>query len=204
MDIIGRYRGGLGAVVSEPDKGIYDAMNKGIDLATGEIIGFLNADDIFADSGVLGRIAQVMEDRQLDGCYADVVYVKPDMASVIRRYRSDRFSPDRLAYGWMPAHPALYLRREVFSRCGKFKTDYLIAADYELVARLFGRHHLKARYVPDVWVKMRAGGVSTRSMRSNWIISREIVRACRENGISTNLFKVCLKYPMKIMETFQH
>jgi len=204
VEIIQRHADVVSNWISEADSGIYDAMNKGIGLATGQIIGFLNADDVFADSGVLERIAGVMADHQLDGCYADVVYVKPDMTSVIRRYRSDRFSPDRLAYGWMPAHPTLYLRRGVFERWGKFKTDYAIAADYELVARVFGRHHLKAKYIPEVWVKMRAGGVSTRSMRSNWIISREIVRACRENGIPTNLFKVCLKYPVKLMEMLQH
>jgi len=200
VDIIRKQEAGITRWISEPDNGIYDAMNKGIDLATGDIIGFLNADDILADSGVLERIVQVMEDSRYDGCYADVVYVKADMKSVLRRYRSDRFSPDRLAYGWMPAHPTLYLRKEVFERSGKFKTDYEIAADYELVARIFGRCHIKARYIPEVWVKMRAGGVSTRNIRSNWVISREIVRACRENGIKTNLFKVCLKYPRKMLE----
>jgi hypothetical protein len=145
-----------------------------------------------------------MKDDRLDGCYADVVYVKPDMKSVIRRYRSDRFSPDRIAYGWMPAHPTLYLRTEVFNRCGNFKTDYAIAADFELIARVFGQYHLKARYLPEVWVKMQMGGVSTRNMRSNWIIIKEIVRACKENGISTNIFKVSLKYPIKLMEKLRH
>jgi len=204
VDIIRRHQDRIARWISEPDEGIYDAMNKGIDLATGDVIGFLNADDVFASPGVLSRIAGVMEDSRLDGCYADVVYVRPDTGVVIRRYRSDRFSPDRLAYGWMPAHPALYLRREVFEQCGKFRTDYAIAADYELIARVFGKYRRKARYLPEVWVKMRPGGVSTRGLRSNWIISREIVRACRENGIPTNLFRVCLKYPMKMMEMFRH
>ncbi len=203
MDVVERNRHAGMKVVSEPDRGIYDAMNKGLSLAIGEFVGFLNADDVFAHPGVLKRVAEVMEDAHIDGCYADVVFVDSDMDTILRRYRSDRFSPHRLAYGWMPAHPSLYLRREVFEECGTFRTDYEIAADFELIARVFGKFHRRTRYVPEVWVKMRMGGVSTRGWRSNWTISREIVRACRENGIQTNFLKACLKYPLKMMEMFQ-
>jgi hypothetical protein len=109
----------------------------------------------------------------------------------------------RLAYGWMPAHPSLFLRRELFERYGGFKTDYQIAADYELVVRFFYRFRIQAVYVPEVWVKMRLGGISNRNLFSNYILSKEIVRACRENGIQTNLLKVSLKYPLKLMEYIQ-
>lgn len=186
--------------ISEPDEGIYDAMNKGIRLATGDVIGFLNADDVYADENVLAHVAAAFEAEEIQACYADLVYVHDDLETVVRYYRSRRFAPNRLAYGWMPAHPTLFLHRDVFAKYGGFKTDYKIAADFELCARLFGKHGLTANYVPEVWVKMRMGGVSTQSLKSNFILSREIVRACRENGIKTNLLKVCLKYPRKVLE----
>jgi len=186
--------------ISEPDEGIYDAMNKGLAMVSGDVIGFLNADDIYAHEDVLAHVAATFEQEEIQACYADLVYVRDDLRTVVRYYRSHRFAPNRLAYGWMPAHPTLFLRREVFDQYGEFKTDYKIAADFELCARLFGKYGLTAEYVPEVWVKMRMGGVSTQSLKSNFILSREIVRACRENGIKTNLFKVCLKYPRKMFE----
>ncbi len=186
--------------ISEPDQGIYDAMNKGIAMATGDVIGFLNADDIYAHKDVLAHVAAAFDKEKIKACYADLVYVRDDLETVVRYYRSQRFKPERLAYGWMPAHPTLFLHKDVFTKYGGFKTDYNIAADFELCARLFGKYGLTANYVPEVWIKMRMGGVSTRGLKSNFILSKEIVRACRENGIKTNLFKVCLKYPRKMLE----
>ena len=185
--------------ISEPDEGIYDAMNKGLAMVSGDVIGFLNADDIYAHKGVLAHVAAEFG-KDIEACYADLVYVRDDPGSVVRLYRSQRFKSERLAYGWMPAHPTLFLHRDIFVKYGGFKTDYKISADFELCARLFGQYGLTANYVPEVWVKMRMGGVSTQSLKSNFILSREIVRACRENGIKTNLFKVCLKYPQKMLE----
>ena len=186
--------------ISEPDEGIYDAMNKGIAMATGDVIGFLNADDIYAHKDVLAHVAATFDKEEIKACYADLVYVRDDLGTAVRYYRSHRFAPNRLAYGWMPAHPTLFLHRDVFAKYGGFKTNYKIAADFELCARLFGKYGVVAKYVPEVWVKMRMGGVSTQGLKSNFILSKEIVRACRENGIKTNLFKVCLKYPRKILE----
>lgn len=186
--------------VSEPDNGIYDAMNKGIALASGDVVGFLNADDLYAHPNVLSTVAKALAAKNVDACYGDVVFVRGDLRKVVRYYSSSRFAPERLAYGWMPAHPTLFLKRDIFRDYGCFKTDYRIAADYELVVRLFRRHRIGYHYIPDVLVKMRVGGVSTRGVKSNYILSREIVRACRENGVKTNLFKVLLKYPAKLME----
>ena len=202
--VINKYESCIASSLSEPDEGIYDAMNKGIRLATGDVIGFLNADDIFADSGVLSRVASAFQESPVQACYGDVVFVRDDPDKIVRHYRSSRFTPERLAYGWMPAHPALYLKRELFQLYGGFKTDYRIAADYELVARLFWLHRISYRYLPEVLVKMRIGGVSTRGIKSNYILSKEIVRACGENGIRTNLLKVALKYPLKLAELFRH
>jgi len=203
QEIVRKYSGTIAKWVSEPDNGIYDAMNKGVAMVTGDVVGFLNADDVYVDSGVLSKIAAVFEADDVHACYGDVVFVRDDLKTVVRYYRSNRFAPERLAYGWMPAHPTLFLKRDLLGLYGGFKTDYQIAADYELVARLFWKHGIKYKYIPEVLVKMRVGGVSTRGVKSNYILSKEIVRACRENSIRTNLLKVFLKYPLKFTELFR-
>jgi len=185
--------------ISEPDEGIYDAMNKGITMATGDIIGFLNADDIYAHAGVIDRVKGIFSDYAIDACFADLQFIN-DEKKVVRHYSSARFSPEQLRNGWMPAHPTLYVRNSFFDRVGGFRLDYKIAADYEWIIRVFVVQHAAWRYVPEVWVKMRMGGVSTRGMKSRWILNNEIVRACRENGIRTSIGRVLLKLPLKLLE----
>lgn len=187
--------------VSEPDGGIYDAMNKGVRLASGDIVGILNADDVYSDSDVLMRVAHYMEDENLDALYGDVEYFLPTNPAVAsRRYRSRRFSPARIGWGWMPAHPSLFLRRRLFDRFGLYRTDYRIAGDYELVARFFKNGQIAYRYLPEVLVKMRTGGVSTGGWKNTLLLNQEVLRACRENGIPTNWFKLLSKYPFKVLE----
>jgi glycosyltransferase involved in cell wall biosynthesis len=201
MGVVDRYRAGLSQVVSEPDAGIYDAMNKGLALATGEIIGFLNADDHYAHPKVIAQVALAMEQEKLGALFGDVAFYRPDEPQrVLRRYRSDRFRPGRIPWGWMPAHPALFLRRDVFEKVGPFKTDYRIAGDFELVARVFHEGGIRYRHLPEVLVRMRTGGISTGGWRNTILLNREVLRACRENGISTNLLKVLSKYPAKLLE----
>ena len=200
--IIRKFESNITKWVSEPDQGIYDAMNKGIALASGDVVGFLNADDIYAHPEILAKVAQVLRDESIQAVYGDVVFVRDDLQTVVRYYRSHRFTAGKLAWGWMPPHPSIFLRKHMFEKYGLFKTDYRIAADYELVTRLFAKHGVRCRYLPGVSVKMRIGGVSTRGVKSNYILSQEIVRACRENGIKTNLLKVSLKYALKVMELF--
>jgi len=188
-------------MLSESDLGIYDAMNKGVSLATGEVIAFLNADDMYADPSVLSRVIKLMQNGVLDALYGDTEFVRPeDLSKSIRRYRSDWFHPSRIAWGWMPAHPALFLRRQVFERYGKFRIDYRIAGDFEFIARVFYRNELSYRYVPEVLVRMRTGGVSTRDLRSTILLNREVLRACRDNGIQSNWLKILSKYPVKLIE----
>lgn len=189
--------------VSEPDNGIYDAMNKGLNMVTGDVVAFLNADDIYSGPDVLERVAGEFDRKALDACFGDIVFVRKDLRTTVRYYRSQGFTPRKLSYGWMPAHPSLFLKRSLFEKYGNFKTDYRIAADYELVVRLFGKQEIRYHYIPEVLVKMRTGGVSTRGFGSSLVLNREIVRACRDNGIETNLLKVFLKVPMKLMELFQ-
>jgi len=199
LEVINQYKEKIQKIVSEPDKGIYDAMNKGINLASGDIIGFLNGDDIYANKDVLTTIAYTLEDKSISACYADLEFVN-DNNKTIRKYNSGIFKPSLIAWGWMPAHPTLYVKRSVFEAYGGFKTSYKIAADFEFVARIFGKYGLSSKYIPDVLIKMKQGGISTKGIKSNWIISKEIVRACKENDISTNIIKVLFKYPIKLLE----
>jgi len=201
LDVVKQRGKHVTRLISEPDHGIYDAMNKGLRLATGDVIGFLNADDVYADTDVLARVSATMEADRLDALFGDAEFFRPDRPDrPLRRYRSEHFRPERIAWGWMPAHPALFLRRQVYERFGLFRTDYRIAGDFELVARIFQGGTLKYRHVPEVLVRMRTGGVSTGGWRNTLLLNREVLRACRENGIPTSLPKILSKYPAKLLE----
>jgi len=203
-EIVRAYSSPLIRFISEPDKGIYDALNKGIAAASGEVIGVLHSNDLFAGPGVLSQIAQAFAQPELDAIYADVVFFKADAPEKItRHYRSDRFTPGKIGWGIMPAHTTLFLRRRVFDRYGKYKIDYKIAGDYEFMARIFHQTGLVSYYIPAVLVRMLSGGASTGGLRSKLLLNREVLRACRENGISTNYFKILSKYPAKIFEHVQ-
>jgi glycosyltransferase involved in cell wall biosynthesis len=200
-ELLENFRSSLAHLVSEPDQGIYDAMNKGLAHATGDIICFLNADDQYASANVLSKVASMMRERKLDALMGDVGFFNEgNFSRMVRRYRSDRFHPSRLAWGWMPAHPALFLRKEVVQRVGRFKTDYRIAGDFEFIVRTFHGHSLRYRHVPEVLVYMQTGGVSNGGWRAKIRLNQEVLRACRENGLHTNMFKILSKYPSKIME----
>ncbi len=200
-EILERFRSRLAYLVSEPDNGIYDAMNKGLMYATGDIVCFLNADDQYACANVLSKVASQMEDHNLDALMGDVSFFhKRNSQRIVRRYRSERFRPSRLAWGWMPAHPALFLRKEVVRRVGLFKTDYRIAGDFEFIVRAFHGHALRYRHFPEVLVNMQTGGLSTSGLRAKIRLNQEVLRACRENGLQTNMLKILSKYPAKILE----
>lgn len=201
VEIIARHRDKLTRFVSEPDRGIYDAMNKGLALASGQVVGFLNADDLYASKDVLSRVVGIMERESLDALFGDVEFFRPkDPTRTVRRYRSARFSPDQIALGWMPAHPALFLRRRVYESYGLFRTDYRIAGDFEYCARIFHSNSLVYRSLPETLVRMRTGGISTSGWRNTLLLNREVLRACRENGIDTNILKIFSKYPAKLLE----
>jgi glycosyltransferase involved in cell wall biosynthesis len=188
-------------LIPGPDRGIYDALNKGIAAASGDIVGFLHSDDVYARDDVINTVILKMQEERLDALYGDVAFVpREDIDRIVRVYSSRRFRPSRIGWGWMPAHPALFLRRNVYRHYGGFKTDYRIAADFEFVARIFSGNKLAYAYLPRVLVKMRLGGASTGGWQSTITLNREVLRACRENGISTNLFKILSKYPLKAVE----
>ena len=203
VEIIKNYEyGNVGLKwISEPDKGMYDAINKGVQMTTGEIVGILHSDDFYNYAHCLDTVAKVFEDSSIDACFADVRFVKPDnLNKTVRYYSSAKFHPRRFRWGFMPAHPTFFVRRKYFDDIGYYKTDYQIAADYELLIRFLYTNKLKYQYIPLDMITMRTGGKSTRSWKSNYILNKEIVRACKENGIYTNLFILSLKYFSKIFE----
>lgn len=201
LEKIHEHKESINHFISEPDRGIYDAMNKGLKLATGGIIGILNSDDFYVNDNIISEIINEFEDKKVDLVFGDVVFVKPEnLDKITRYYSSDNFHPDKFAWGWMPAHPSCFLRREIYEKYGYFETDYKIAADYEILTRFMAKYGISYSYIPKVFVKMRTGGVSSANFKSNWILNKEIVRACRENGIKTNMPKVLLKYFTKIFQ----
>lgn len=195
-------RGG-GRVISEPDDGLYDAMNKGIALADGDIIGILNSDDVYAHPDVLHKIAEQFAKYDVQTVLSDVGFFRDySKIEITRRYNSGHFHPRRLGWGWMPAHPGMFMLKQVYDEIGTYRTDYKIAADFELIARAFGKNAITYKHIPEISVLMRAGGISTSGFSSNIIINKEVLRACKENGIYTNIAMILSKYPRKILELF--
>ncbi|MBO4906362.1 MAG: glycosyltransferase [Bacteroidaceae bacterium] len=187
--------------ISEKDNGIYDAMNKGFRMATGDVVGILNSDDYFTSTDVVEKLVPHFEDSSLDAVYGDIHFIRdgePDKC--VRYYSSRRFSPGWLRFGFMPAHPSFYARREVFDRAGLYKTNYKIGSDYEMMVRLFFKYKIKAKYLPLDFVTMRLGGLSTRNARSRLQLIKDDVRGCRENGIYTNALMISVKFLFKIFE----
>lgn len=168
--------------ISEPDSGIYDAMNKGIALASGEVIGLLNSDDVYADNTVLGQVAKVFENPRIDACFADLVYVKKfDLSKVIRYWKSREYQPGLFERGWMPAHPTFFVRRRVYEKYGPFDLKFGQQADFELTLRYLAFHQIQTQYVPKLWVKMRLGGVSNRNLLKVLSANMQAYRACKKS-----------------------
>lgn len=189
--------------ISEPDKGIYDAMNKALRMATGEVVGIINSDDFYHADNILSHIANAFEDENVDAVFGDLVFVdSANLDKVVRTYSSRGWHPGKFARGFMPAHPTFFVRKKFYDQFGLFKTDYRIAADYELLIRFLYVNKLRYHYLPLTMVTMRRGGASTGGIKSTIILNDEIIRACRENGIRTNVFKVYPKYFIKVFELF--
>lgn len=184
LAILRAESGNIASLVSEPDGGLYDALNKGIRLATGDVVGFLHADDLFDAPDALARVAAAFEDPEVGVVYGDLVYVRREnTAQVVRYWRAGPFVPGCLEKGWMPPHPTFYVRRRIYEQWGMFDTRFRIAADYDNMLRILGRGRIKSAYVPQVLVRMRVGGVSNRSLGNLLLKSREDYEAMRSNGI---------------------
>ncbi|RTL30680.1 MAG: glycosyltransferase [Burkholderiales bacterium] len=200
MDILHRYVDHVAMLRSEPDNGIYDALNKGLKLASGDVVGFLHADDMYADDLVVSDIVSAFSSSpDVDAIYGDLQYVSKEQPhAVVRHWRSGDYSYALLKRGWMPPHPTFYVRRSIYLQYGLFDTKYRIAADYDCIFRFLGRHQIGICYIPRVLVKMRIGGASNRSLGNIIQKSREDYRALRTNhigGLAALIWKNMSKIP---------
>ena len=185
--------------ISERDNGLYDAMNKGIRMSTGDIVGIINSDDFYHRRDIISRVVEAFRNERTQAVYGDVRFVNSDnLDKTVRYYSSRNFSPNR----FLPAHPTFFTYRKYFEKFGYYKIDYHIAADYELLIRFLYVHRLKSKYLSLDFMKMRTGGASTASIKSNILLNKEIVRACSENGIWTCMPLLFLKYFIKVFELF--
>jgi glycosyltransferase involved in cell wall biosynthesis len=202
MEIVRSYGDHIAKVISERDGGIYDAMNKGVLEATGEIVGILNSDDFYEDDLVVSSVvSEYARHPNTDIVFGDVVFVRPsDLRAVRRRYGAGHFRPWKLRFGWMPPHPGTFVKRSLYSEFGYYKTDFAIAADYEIFVRWLVRCKASYRWIDKVMVRMRMGGASTSGLMASFILNREIVRACSINNVSTNMLFVLSKIPFKLLE----
>jgi glycosyltransferase involved in cell wall biosynthesis len=187
--------------ITEPDNGIYDALNKGLKIATGDVIAFLHSDDIYSNSFVLSSVIESFQDQKTDIVYGDISFFYPGNPSkIIRKYKSNKLSRKNLAWGKMPAHPSMFIKRNLYNEVGFFKISYDIAADYEFLCRAVNYKALITIYVPKIFVKMQLGGKSTLGIKNTILLNKEVLRAIRENGIYTNIFMLFSKYPSKILQ----
>ena len=196
-----RFEGRM-KIVSAPDKGIYDAMNKGFEVATGDVVGLLNSDDFYTSNDVLQTIADAFSaDKELEAVYGDVHFVKDeDLSKCVRYYSSKLFSRGWMRFGFMPAHPSFYCKRSVYEKYGYFDTSYKIAADFESLLRFIYLGNIKTQYIKKDFVTMRTGGASTAGLASRKLIMKEHLRALKKNGIYSNAFLLSLRYFYKIYE----
>lgn len=204
LGVLAASRAHLAKLICEPDRGVYDALNKGIRAASGDVVGFMHADDEFASDHALEHVVQAFADPRVEAVYGDLVYVRRnDPSRIVRYWRAGRYTRSQLANGWMPPHPTFYVRRDVYRRFGGFDTRYKIAADYENMLRILWRGGVQAAYVPEVLVRMRMGGVSNRLLNM-FVKSREDYAALRENGIGAIhalVLKNVTKLPQFVVKT---
>ncbi len=188
--------------VSEPDKGIYDAMNKGIKMATGDVVGIINSDDFFTSNEVLESLAKEFgKDSSLDAIYGDIHFVKDeDLTKCTRYYSSSYFRPWLLRFGFMPAHPSFYVRKEVYERHGLYDLQFRTSSDFEMMVRLFGKNKIKSKYINMDFVTMRAGGESTAGMEAKKKVNRDIASSLKKHGIFTCQAFQWIRYLWKAVE----
>jgi glycosyltransferase involved in cell wall biosynthesis len=188
-------------VISEKDKGIYDAMNKGVKLATGDIIGILNSDDFYTSPSILSKVITAFEDPAVDAVYGDLQYVKAtNVEAVTRTWKSGAYKKGNLYYGWMPPHPTFFVRRHVYEKCGLFNTTLRSAADYELMLRVLLKYDARVKYIPEVLVKMRAGGMSNASLKNRFRANKEDAMAWKLNDLKPYFFTMWLKPLRKVLQ----
>jgi glycosyltransferase len=202
VSIIEEYKNKLGYFISEPDKGLYDAMNKGIQAATGDVIGILNSDDLYQDSNVLSDVInQFNSDIDLDIVYGNLVYVKKEEVDlVVRNWKSKDYYAKFFDDGNVPPHPSLFLKKEVYQKAGLFDLEYKLAADYEFMFRVFKKFNFKSKYINRLIVKMRLGGETNKSIQNIINQNKEILKAWKQNGLNPPLLLMPLRITKRLIQ----
>lgn len=188
LKIIKKYSRYVSTIISEPDEGIYDAMNKGLKIAKGEIVGFLHSDDMYENAEVLSKVVNVFKNNtSLDACYADLIYVeKTNTSRIVRYWKSSKFIAGSFSKGWSPPHPTFFVRRSVYERYGDFNLKYPVVSDIELMMRLMEVHNIQTEYFNEIWIKMRLGGLSNKSFKSILNQNQDVLRALRSHNLNIN------------------
>lgn len=205
LEVVNRYANHITKVISEKDKGLYDALNKGIGLATGDVVGMLHSDDLYADNNVISRIAQKFaSDPTIEGVYADLVFVDRDHPDkILRTWRAGEYTEDAFKEGWMPPHPTFFVKKSVYDRFGGFNLDLKLSADYELMLRFIHKHKVKVAYLPETIVKMRMGGISNTSFFVKLKANMEDKKAWKLNNLKPGLFTTLKKPLKKLFQYFE-
>ena len=202
LDIINKHIGKFSKLISEPDAGIYDAMNKGIRLATGDVVGFLNADDVYSDSNVLDAIANSFKNTAVSACFGDLVYMDESLSKLVRYWKSQSYQDGLFEKGWMPAHPTFFVRRTVFKRYGDFDLTFKLQSDFDLTMRFLSIYKIKSIYLPKVLVKMRVGGATNRSISNIFKGNIEAYQICRKNGLKVSPLFIFMKILSRVPQFF--
>jgi len=201
LSIVNRYSDKIATIISEPDKGIYDAMNKGVRAATGDIVGILNSDDFYADNEVISNIVETIQRVHSDACYADLVYVdRVETDRVIRSWKSGTYRYGDFLRGWMPPHPTFFVKRSIYEKHGLYSLQLRSAADYELMLRLIHKHGISLAYLPRVITKMRAGGQSNVTLKNRWRANKEDRLAWKMNGLQPGFLTLIRKPLSKLLQ----
>ncbi|PQJ72086.1 glycosyltransferase family 2 protein [Polaribacter butkevichii] len=192
LEIVEKYKKIVSQSVSEPDKGLYDAMNKGIKMATGDLVGILNSDDIFTDESVLENVANFHKQNNIDASVGNIIQFNEE-GKTVRKYSAKNWNPEKLKIGFMPAHPAIFFKRELFDQFGNYQLDFTIGADYELITRFFLKHKISWKFSNITTTSMLIGGLSSSGVSSYQLISKEINKALTRNNIKFSYLKVQLR-----------
>lgn len=203
MGIVRAYGSSISKVISEPDKGIYDAMNKGIKLATGDIVGILNSDDLYNNEHVLSEVVNAFESNNADAVYGDLVYVdKRNTNKIIRYWKSNQYKPGDFFKGWHPPHPAFFVKKEIYQKHGVFDCSLDVSADFELMLRFIEKHKITTSYIQSVLVKMRVGGESNRCLKNSLQGNINCIKAFKKNGFKIGVFYPFVRLLPKISQFF--
>ncbi len=204
LKVIEKYKDKISKIISEPDKGLYDAMNKGIRLATGEIVGIINSDDLYASKDVIEIVVKTFEEKNVDCCWGDLVYVdRNDTSKIIRYWKSSEYREGKFKLGWHPPHPTFFVRKLIYEKYGVFNLDFPIAGDYELMLRFLEKYKISSCYIPKILVKMRIGGKSNKNISNIIKANLECYKAWKVNGLQIHPFIIFLKPFSKISQYFK-